>query len=299
MQLWKQLLLSGYYHASLPVRAWNMRRMASRDRLPTIVLFWHRIADDRATPWTTSNAMFERQIRWLDARFQFVSLAETQRRVRQGCNRRPCVCLTFDDGYAENCQRAIPLLVREHIPCTYFVTLRNVLEGVPFLHDRALGHPATPNSLEQIRAMAASGVEIGSHTYTHTDLATIDDADALRREIVEPKEELERLLGREVRYLSFPFGQPENLTPAAFELARRAGYAGVCSAYGGYNWPGDDPFHLQRIAVDTTMIHLKNWATMDPRKLRTPRYEWRGLTSPSVSDSQAEVPGSESLAPSP
>ena len=55
-------------------------------------------------------------------------------------------------------------------------------------------------------------------------------------------------------------------------MAKKAGYAGVCSAYGGYNFPGDDPFHLQRIAGDGTMIRLKNWVTLDPRKLRTPRF---------------------------
>ena len=58
-------------------------------------------------------------------------------------------------------------------------------------------------------------------------------------------------------------------------MARQAGYAGVCSAYGGFNFPGDDPFHLQRIPVDDDMIRLKNWVTMDPRKLRTRRFEYR------------------------
>jgi hypothetical protein len=50
----------------------------------------------------------------------------------------------------------------------------------------------------------------------------------------------------------------------------------VCSAYGGFNFPGDDPFHLQRIAADSVMVRLKNWVTMDPRKLRTRRFEYQG-----------------------
>ncbi len=292
MPLWKQLLLSLYYHATRPVRWRNCRRMIARDRLPAIVLFWHRIADDRATPWTVSNATFARQIGWLAGRFQFISLAETQRRIRQGCNRRPCVSLTFDDGYADNCRQAIPLLLRERIPCTYFVTLQNVLEGRPFLHDLAAGHRFAPNSVEQLRAMAAAGVEIGAHTYTHPDLAAIGDAGALRYEVVAAKEELERLLGRPVRYFAFPYGQPANLAPAAFELAGRAGYAGVCSACGGYNFPGDDPFHLQRIAVDDAMIRLKNWVTIDPRKLRAPRFEYQG-SGFRVQGSEAEIQASD------
>ncbi|MEN6452392.1 MAG: polysaccharide deacetylase family protein [Thermoguttaceae bacterium] len=274
MQLWKQLLLNLYYHATLPARWRNCRRMATEDRLPAIVLFWHRVADDRATPWTISNATFARQIRWLDRQFEFVTLAELQQRIAARSNRRPCVSLTFDDGYADNCREAIPLLIREQIPCTYFVTLRNVLDGEPFKHDTDNGYRFAPNSPEQLRAMAAAGIDIGVHTYTHPNLAAIGDVDELRREMLGAKQDLEKLLDRETRYFSFPFGQPANLSAAAFCMAREAGYAGVCSGYGGYNTPGDDPFHLQRIAVDNAMIHLKNWATMDPRKLRTPRIEY-------------------------
>ena len=128
MPLWKQLLLSLYYHATLPVRTWNYRQEASEGALPAMVLYYHRIADDRANPGRFPNAMFRRQIRWLRKRFPFVSLEEAQRRIRRGYNRQPCVSITFDDGYADNCQQAIPLLIRERIPCTYFVTVRNVLE---------------------------------------------------------------------------------------------------------------------------------------------------------------------------
>jgi hypothetical protein len=58
-------------------------------------------------------------------------------------------------------------------------------------------------------------------------------------------------------------------------MAKDAGYAAVCTAYGGYNFPGDDPFHLQRIPADSEMIRLKNWVTMDPRKLQTRRFLYR------------------------
>jgi peptidoglycan/xylan/chitin deacetylase (PgdA/CDA1 family) len=123
--------------------------------------------------------------------------------------------------------------------------------------------------------MAATGIEIGAHSYTHADLGAVADPSLLRREIVTARRRLQEVLGRPVRYFAFPYGRPANLSPAAFELAIEAGYAGVCSAYGGYNFPGDDPFHLQRIVVDGAMIRLKNWVTLDPRKLRTPRFEYR------------------------
>ena len=276
MPYWKQLFLTLYYHATRPVRVCNYWREVSKDHLPVAVLFYHRIADDRANPWTISNATFVRQMCWLRERFDFISLEEAQQRMRRGYNPQPCVSITFDDGYADNCQQAIPWLVKHRIPCTYFVTLRNVMSEEPFAHDLAMGHRFIPNTLEQLRAMAAAGVEIGSHAYTHADLGPIADPRLLHYELVASKEGLQAALGRTIRYFAFPFGHHANMNSTAFEVARKAGYAGVCSAYGGFNFPGDDPFHLQRIPVDDDMIRLKNWVTMDPRKLHTKRFEYQG-----------------------
>ncbi len=274
MQLWKRLLLPLYYHASLPIRWWQHCRAVWDERVPIIVLFYHRIADDRANPWTVSYAMFCRQIDWLRQRFDMVSLEEVQRRIRRGRNYRPTLSITFDDGYAENCERAIPRLLSEAIPCTYFVTLGYVLHGEPFSHDLIYGKACTPNTPEQLKEMAAAGIEIGAHAYTHADLGSITDRRLLRYEVLTAGEELQRLLGRPVRYFAFPYGQYMNLSPEVFELAYDAGYEAVCSAYGGMNLPGDDAFHLQRIAIDENLWRLKNWVTGDPRKLHTPRFQY-------------------------
>ncbi len=271
MPTWKRLLSNLYYYTSYPVRWWNHRAAILEERVPVIVLYYHRVADDRANDWTVSNRMFARQIRWLQDHFELISLEEAQRRVGRGANHRPCVSITFDDGYAENCHAAIPLLIKERIPCTYFVTLQNVLDGGPFVHDLAQGNRFPPNTMEEVRAMAAAGIEIGAHTYTHADLAQLTDRRELHYEVVTAGEELQRAIGRPVRYFAFPYGQYAHLSREAFEAAYQAGYEAVCSAYGGFNFPGDDPFHLQRIPADEDMIHLKNWTTVDPRKRHTPR----------------------------
>jgi len=79
------------------------------------------------------------------------------------------------------------------------------------------------------------------------------------------------MLGRPVHYFAFPFGLPENLSTAAFRIAFESGLWGVCSAYGGYNLPGDDSFHLQRIHGDLEWSRFRNWLTVDPRKLNRQR----------------------------
>jgi peptidoglycan/xylan/chitin deacetylase (PgdA/CDA1 family) len=192
------------------------------------------------------------------------------------------VSITFDDGHADNCLHAVPLLVKQQIPCTYFVAVDHVVSGKPFAFDGC-----APNTVEQIRAMADSGIEIGAHTASHADLGAIGDHRTLRREIVGAARRLEDLIQRRVRYFAFPFGQYVNMSSASFQIARDAGFEAVCSAYGGYNFPGDDPFHLQRIHVDPGMIRLKNRVTVDPRMTKTLRF------CPAPMKFQNIVPGTE------
>jgi peptidoglycan/xylan/chitin deacetylase (PgdA/CDA1 family) len=274
MPLWKALLLSPYYEATLPLRWWNELRASARGRVPLAVLCYHRIADDEATPWTISNHAFARQIHWLRRHFEMISLEAVQQRIRAGTSDRPAVSVTFDDGYSENCQHGIPLLVREKIPATCFVTARSVLRGVPFDHDVRYGRPAAPNTPEQLRAMAAGGIEIAAHTYSHPDLGPVTDTRLLHAELVDAREQLRNVLGCPIRYFAFPYGGRANLSRRALDFAWAAGYEAACSCYGGYNLPGDDGFHLQRIPVDSSMLRLKNWVTGDPRKRNTPRFAW-------------------------
>ena len=275
MPLWKWLLLNVYYHASKPARWWIHRKLAAQRRLPIAILYYHRIADDGATQCTMPNRTFIDQMRWLRRNFELISMAEVQRRLRSGVNDRRAVHVTFDDGYADNCQTAIPWLVKEGIPCTYFVTVRNILECRPFDHDLKCGLNLAANSLEEIRAMANAGIEIGAHTYSHPDIGKLTDPHILHQELVVARQELRAAIGQPVRYFSFPFGLHANLSCQAFALAAQCGYEGVCSAYGGYNYPGDDPFHLHRIPTVCEMLRLKNWLTTDPRKIHTRRFEYR------------------------
>jgi peptidoglycan/xylan/chitin deacetylase (PgdA/CDA1 family) len=263
-----------YYYGSLPYRRWANRGAESRHLAAVMVFAYHRIADDQANPWTMPNRTFARQIAWLRRHLELVSLAEARRRIIAADNPRLCGAITFDDGYAENCEEAIPLLLGERVPCTYFVTLQNVLTGTPFPHDEKRSDRFAPNTLSQLRSMAAAGIEIAAHSYTHADLGRVASRRELHREIVLAGQELEELLGRRVRYFAFPFGLRANLSQAAFAMAHEAGYEAACSAYGGYNYPGEDGFHLQRMPVDLCTVRLKNWATVDPRKARTARFAW-------------------------
>jgi peptidoglycan/xylan/chitin deacetylase (PgdA/CDA1 family) len=274
MSFMRHLFLSGYYHATLPWRRRAAARAAREGRAPVTIIFYHRVADQDPSPWTISCGDFAKQIDWLQQNFDLISLAEAQQRIRSRQNSRPAIAITFDDGYFDNFHYALPLLVGRRIPVTYFVTTRHILKCEPFPHDVARGRPQRPNTIAQLRELTLQGVEIGAHTRTHADLGRLNSADELNDEVVIAGEELQSALNCTIRYFAFPYGQHANLNADAFHIAYEAGYEGVCSAYGGYNFPGDDAFHLQRFHADPNLLRLKNWLTVDPRWLRTKRFEY-------------------------
>lgn len=275
MRISRQGAVGVWYYATLP---W--RRRAARRGAAIAIVFYHRVADDHPNPWTISNRRFLRQIRWLQDHFELISLAEAQRRVRTGDSPRPAVAVTFDDGYAENCEYALPLLIKERIPCAYFVASQFVLENRPFPHDVEAGRPLPVNTPEQIRSLARAGIEIGAHTRRHINLGEVSDPNVLHEEVVLAGRDLREISGHPVRYFAFPYGQPCQLNSQVFELAAEAGYEGVCSAYGGYNVVGGDAFHLQRVHADPYMLRFKNHVSVDPWKaVATMPFHYRPLTA--------------------
>lgn len=98
---------------------------------------------------------------------------------------------------------------------------------------------------------ATPELTLGAHTLTHPMLAKWDEATA-RREIVESRAILAERLGREVRHLAYPVGDPGSAGAREFALAREAGFATAVTTRPGHLWP-DHAQHLHalpRISVN-------------------------------------------------
>jgi len=306
MKSWRSRLLATYLGISHPYRWWASRRWCARGLAPISILFHHRIADDRKNDWTISCAAFERQLDWLQQHREIISLAEAQARISAGRNDRLAVCITFDDGYADNCLFAVPLLLKRSIPFTYFVTTKHIARQEPFPHDARRGLPLAPNTVDQIRAMADAGVEIGVHSRSHVDFGQINELQVVEDEIVGAKQEIEGWIGRATRFFAFPFGMPQNLSCPAIDVIRQSGLSGFCSAFGGYNWPRCDSFHLRRFHADEDFQQFLNWVTICPRKqVLTERAAAHipcsassgSVSSGSASSGSASLPASAGQAP--
>ncbi len=88
-----------------------------------IILMYHRVlaaADEMSGDVTA--AVFDAQLQGLKNHFTPLPLTEAIDRLRTRSIPRGAVCVTFDDGYLNNAEVALPLLQRYSIPATFFVT---------------------------------------------------------------------------------------------------------------------------------------------------------------------------------
>jgi hypothetical protein len=207
-------------HAA-PANAPRARRAPSTDpaavaaRANVPVLCWHQIREPRsadgadARPYIVSHRRLGEQLNALDrAGFTPVTGDALASHVVRGTPLPPKpVLLTFDDGSAGQYTRALPILRRHHFVATFFV-MTVVLGKRGWL---ARG---------EVRALDRAGMTIAAHTWDHSPVPQYTDAD-WSRQLIEPRDELARIVGHPVRLFAYPFGL---WSIAAFSHLRRAGF---------------------------------------------------------------------------
>jgi len=142
------------------------------------------------------------------------------------------VILTFDDGYADFYTTALPIL-RSHD----FKAVAYVVSGF-------IGWPGYMTAT-QIREADRSGIEIGSHTVSHVNLAQ-SSAAAVRAQLLESKQAIERVIGHEVVSFCYPSGK---YTSAVASQVKAAGYHDSTTTIGGYSHTMSDRYVWARLRV--------------------------------------------------
>ncbi len=183
------------------------------------VLMYHSVNDTDDDPYriTVSPARFAEQMRWLERHgLRGTSMRELLDAADRG-RTTGLVGLTFDDGYADFTTHVVPVLARHGFTATVFVVAGR-LGGHNDWEER--GPVKSLMTVDQVREVARTGIEIGSHGLRHRRL-THADADLLGAEIEDSRETLESLTGVPVRGFCYPYGE---LSDAAVRAARAAGY---------------------------------------------------------------------------
>jgi peptidoglycan/xylan/chitin deacetylase (PgdA/CDA1 family) len=156
------------------------------------------------------------------------------------------VIITFDDGFADFYDHALPALGDRSLPCTLYVAT-GFLEGRPAL--RVLRRP--PDRMlewRQLHELTRAGTEIGAHGHSHFHLDTLS-RDVARDEIASCKTLLEQELQQSVAGFAYPNG---HASPAVKQLVIEAGYDSACGVRNALSWQNDDRFRLARLTVRST-----------------------------------------------
>lgn len=87
------------------------------------VLIFHRVLPqpDPLFPDEIDAARFDAILGWLRSWFNVLPLDEAAQRLKDGSLPARAAALSFDDGYADNHDIALPLLQKHGLPCSFFI----------------------------------------------------------------------------------------------------------------------------------------------------------------------------------
>jgi peptidoglycan/xylan/chitin deacetylase (PgdA/CDA1 family) len=191
-------------------------------RVP-MILMYHGVAEVAEDPnqLCVTPGRFAEQMTWLKRHgLRGVGIGTLVDAVRAG-RHRGLVGITFDDGYVNVLEAALPELLRHGFTASMFIISARL--GGSNEWDEG---PAWPlMSAGQVGELAAAGMEIGSHGATHQRLAGVS-ADQLETEVSGSRARLGELLGTRIRGFAYPYG---SMDAAARDAVRDAGYDYACA----------------------------------------------------------------------
>ena len=225
--------------------AWMARTRGRPDTGGLRILLYHRVAEDD-DPLALPPRRFRQQMDHLASEgYRVVDLIEALELLEAGRLPARTMGLTFDDGFADLAEHALPVLARHGFRATVFVTT-GVTDGrlsFPWYERQ----PPVLGWDEIIELDRQGTLRFEAHTVSHPSLLAVDDATAAT-EIRDCRHELEGRLGRPVSAFAYPaglFGERE------LRLVAEAGYTAAVSCEPGVNWPGSDRFALRRRQIDS------------------------------------------------
>lgn len=182
------------------------------------VMMLHRVSenpvDNRLV--VTADYLERTMAQYLQEGFDLIDIDQVAERIRNRHKQR-FVCLTFDDGYLDTFDLAYPILKEKQVPFCLYATTD---------YYRGKKHPSWSGDIpmmttEHLRQLATDPLcTIGVHTCSHPHLSELP-VDEQRRELTDCKDDLEQLLGREVKHLAYPYGDYDQNT---VQLARQLGF---------------------------------------------------------------------------
>lgn len=176
------------------------------------------------------------------------------------------VVLSFDDGYENFADEALPVLRESGYPSVLFAVAGLLGKRAAWLSDDG----AKPILLDggRLAELRGARVEIGSHSVSHPRLSRLDPQQAWH-EIADSKAALEDVLGAAVDFFAYPYG---DYSPAVRDAVARAGYQAAVTCSRGAANTAPNPFEIPRKAISYGDSLLGVWWKLALKNRRKDRY---------------------------
>lgn len=215
-------------------------------------LTYHRFGDAAYDPFCVARKSFDAQMRHLAEHRLAISLEDLEAFVagRKGLA-DGSVLVTVDDGFHSVLSEMLPVLKRYAIPAVAYVTASLIRDAAASpSHGGPNGNGADDYlTWGELERLAAHGVTIGSHGWTHRSLGLMEPREA-RDEAVRCRETLERRLGCRVASFAYPYGTRTDFSRATAEILAQSGYTTGFTSQHGAIQKDADPIELPRIKVE-------------------------------------------------
>jgi peptidoglycan/xylan/chitin deacetylase (PgdA/CDA1 family) len=205
------------------------------------VLMYHQIGEEKGNDAVISASRFAEHMEYLHKHgYRTLTLDELADYLDGRAELPPKpVVLTFDDGYRDTYEIAMPLLKKYGFKSTLFIPA---------------GEAEQRYSWAELREMKAAGMEIGSHSFSHRDLGAMTPQ-RQAEEIGRSKEALDRNLGQDSRYFCYPNG---SYNAETLRLLRANGFRLAVTIEPGWVKRGDNPLLLKRVWMGNE-VDVKNF----------------------------------------
>jgi peptidoglycan/xylan/chitin deacetylase (PgdA/CDA1 family) len=249
----KQLLKNGVYRALGETVSGAGGLDGEADRTLR-VLMYHKVNDATPNPTTVPTAVFSEQMSLLgELGYEPVSLERVRDHYVRGTPLpHGAVLITFDDGYRDNLENALPILREHGYPAVIFVPIGFLDGDRPLPHEevlRTLGVRNETIDWGELAELEAGGIRVESHGIGHRPVSELEAAEAAR-EIAVSKLRLEERLGRPVEAYAFVKGSLADYRPEHISLVQQAGYSLGFTSVTGANGPATDRYRLRRYNVE-------------------------------------------------
>lgn len=239
----------------------NNAEPSASNAMPIPILMYHQIdiPPVRGTPLrglVVHPKDFHNQMRWLKwSGYQGLSMRDLEPFLA-GKKQGRVFGITLDDGYKNNFDNALPILVKHGFTATCYGVSSQI--GGTNAWDAGLVAEKPLMGIQEWAGWLKSGMEIGGHTRTHADLTALPD-DAAREEINDCKVDFERALDCEVRHFCYPFGR---FAPHHSDMVREAGYLTATTTRRGRAQSNSLAMELPRVMVARATYLLQLFVKM-------------------------------------